>query len=54
MVPGAPGVMVSGRSEVTGFDLMPRISGNAAWAARISSAFSVWNQAWPTMAPGKP
>ena len=30
MVPGAPGVMVSGESEVTGLERMPLTSGKAA------------------------
>ena len=50
----AMGVPAPGLSEVTGLDRIPRTSANCAWAAMISSAFPVWNQAWATMAPGKP
>jgi hypothetical protein len=54
IVPGAPGVLRSGDGAVTGFERMPRTSGNAACAAITSSASGVWNQACATIAPGKP
>jgi hypothetical protein len=40
-VPEAPGVIVSGDSDVTGFERIPRTSGNEAWRASTSAEFAV-------------
>jgi hypothetical protein len=54
MEPAAPGRIAPGLAAVTGLERMPRTRGKAACAAITSSAFSVWNQAWATIAPGNP
>ena len=50
----APGCLSFGVGAVIGFERIPRTSGSAACAAKISSELSSSNQACATMALGNP